>query len=67
MADYRHDLQFGVFIRPDAGQTDAVLELSRLADVVGLDVVSFQDHTRSASSSSRWPGSACDEASIAPL
>ena len=30
--------------RPSARQADAVVELSRLADVVGLDLVSFQDH-----------------------
>ena len=44
MTDYGHELQFGVFITPDAGQVDAVLELSKLADLVGLDLVSFQDH-----------------------
>ena len=44
MPDYRHDLQFGVFITPLAAQADGVLELARLADVVGLDIVSFQDH-----------------------
>jgi alkanesulfonate monooxygenase SsuD/methylene tetrahydromethanopterin reductase-like flavin-dependent oxidoreductase (luciferase family)/uncharacterized protein (UPF0335 family) len=44
MTDYGHELQFGVFITPDAGQADAVLELSRLADLVGLDLVTFQDH-----------------------
>jgi hemerythrin-like domain-containing protein len=44
MADYRQDLQFGVFIAPLAEQADAVLELARLADVVGLDLVTFQDH-----------------------
>src|SRR4051812_47618008 len=42
MPDYRQDLQFGVFIPPLAGQADGVVELSRLADVVGLDVVTFQ-------------------------
>ena len=42
--DYRHDLMFGVFITPAADQAQAVIELSRLADVVGLDLVSFQDH-----------------------
>jgi hypothetical protein len=42
--DYRHDLQFGAFIVPVARQADAVVELSRLADVAGLDIVSFQDH-----------------------
>jgi hypothetical protein len=44
MPDYRHDLQFGVFITPVAAQADGVVELARLADVVGLDIVSFQDH-----------------------
>ena len=44
MTDYGHELQFGVFITPDARQVDAVLELSKLADVLGLDLVTFQDH-----------------------
>jgi alkanesulfonate monooxygenase SsuD/methylene tetrahydromethanopterin reductase-like flavin-dependent oxidoreductase (luciferase family)/hemerythrin-like domain-containing protein len=54
MADYRHDLQFGVFIPPVAGQAAAVLELSRLADVVGLDIVSFQDHPYQPSFLDAW-------------
>ena len=44
MTDYGHELQFGVFVPPEAGQVDAVLELSKLADLVGLDLVTFQDH-----------------------
>ena len=44
MTDYGHELQFGIFVTPDAGQVDAVLELSKLADVLGLDLVTFQDH-----------------------
>src|SRR5215210_5177688 len=44
MTDYGHELQFGVFIPPAARQLDAVLELSKLADVLGLDLVTFQDH-----------------------
>jgi hypothetical protein len=44
MADYRHDLQFGVFITPLAGEPAAVLELARLADPVGLELVTFPDH-----------------------
>jgi alkanesulfonate monooxygenase SsuD/methylene tetrahydromethanopterin reductase-like flavin-dependent oxidoreductase (luciferase family) len=44
MADYRQDLQFGVFITPLAGEPVTVLELARLADAVGLDLVTFQDH-----------------------
>ena len=39
MTDYRHELQFGVFITPMAEQADEVVELARLADVVGLDLV----------------------------
>jgi alkanesulfonate monooxygenase SsuD/methylene tetrahydromethanopterin reductase-like flavin-dependent oxidoreductase (luciferase family) len=44
MPDYGHDLQFGVFITPDAEQAGAVVELARLADAAGLDLVTFQDH-----------------------
>lgn len=44
MADYGQELRFGVFITPAAGQADAVLELAKLADTVGLDLVTFQDH-----------------------
>ncbi len=54
MPDYRHDLQFGVFITPAAGQADAVVELARLADVAGLDVVSFQDHPYQAAFLDMW-------------
>jgi Luciferase-like monooxygenase/Hemerythrin HHE cation binding domain len=54
MTDYGHELQFGVFITPDAGQVAAVLELSRLADVVGLDLVSFQDHPYQARFLDTW-------------
>ena len=57
MSDYGHDPQFGVFITPAAADADVVLELARLADVVGLDLVSFQDHpTRRRSST---PGRCC--------
>jgi alkanesulfonate monooxygenase SsuD/methylene tetrahydromethanopterin reductase-like flavin-dependent oxidoreductase (luciferase family)/hemerythrin-like domain-containing protein len=54
MPDYRHDLQFGVFITPAAGQADVVLELARLTDVVGLDLVSFQDHPYQPSFLDTW-------------
>jgi alkanesulfonate monooxygenase SsuD/methylene tetrahydromethanopterin reductase-like flavin-dependent oxidoreductase (luciferase family) len=54
MTDYGHELQFGVFITPDAGQVDAVLELSRLADLVGLDLVTFQDHPYQARFLDTW-------------
>ncbi len=44
MTDYGHELQFGIFVTPNAADADAVLELSKLADVLGLDLVTFQDH-----------------------
>lgn len=41
---YGHELQFGVFITPDAAQANGVVELARLADASGLELVTFQDH-----------------------
>jgi alkanesulfonate monooxygenase SsuD/methylene tetrahydromethanopterin reductase-like flavin-dependent oxidoreductase (luciferase family) len=52
--DYRHDLQFGAFIVPVARQADVVVELSRLADVAGLDIVSFQDHPYQSAFLDTW-------------
>jgi alkanesulfonate monooxygenase SsuD/methylene tetrahydromethanopterin reductase-like flavin-dependent oxidoreductase (luciferase family) len=54
MADDAHELQFGVFITPDAGQAGAVLELSQLAEHVGLDLVTFQDHPYQARFLDTW-------------
>ncbi len=44
MTDHLQELQFGVFVPPLAEQADAVVELAELAEVSGLDLVSFQDH-----------------------
>ena len=44
MTDYGQSLQFGVFITPSAADAQQVVELAQLADTLGLDVVSFQDH-----------------------
>ncbi|HEX5910303.1 MAG TPA: LLM class flavin-dependent oxidoreductase, partial [Thermoleophilaceae bacterium] len=44
MADYGQSLQFGVFITPDAADADGVVALSQVADTLGLDILSFQDH-----------------------
>ena len=44
VTDTAHELQFGVFIPPLAEQADAVVELAQLAEVSGLDLVTFQDH-----------------------
>jgi hypothetical protein len=42
--DYGHELEFGLFVTPSAGDADAVVALATLADRSGLDLVSFQDH-----------------------
>ena len=44
MADYGHDLSFGIFVTPQAGAGPHVIELARRADAAGLDWVSVQDH-----------------------
>ena len=44
MADYGHDLSFGIFVTPQADAGPHVIELARRADAVGLDWVSVQDH-----------------------
>lgn len=54
MADYGHDLQFGVFITPAAEGADQVIELAELADVSGLDLVTFQDHPYQARFLDTW-------------
>lgn len=51
MTDYGHELQFGVFIAPDAGQADAVIKLGRLADTLGLDLVTSRTTRAKAGSS----------------
>lgn len=42
--DYGHDLRFGLFPTPDASQPQRVLDLALLAEDVGLDLVTVQDH-----------------------
>jgi alkanesulfonate monooxygenase SsuD/methylene tetrahydromethanopterin reductase-like flavin-dependent oxidoreductase (luciferase family) len=54
MADYGHELRFGVFLPPEAAQADAVLALARRADAVGLDLVTFQDHPYQARFLDTW-------------
>jgi len=44
MADYGHDLSFGIFVTPRADAGPHILELARRADAAGLDWVSVQDH-----------------------
>lgn len=54
MPDYGRELQFGAFIPPVAAQAGEVIELARLADVVGLDLVTFQDHPYQPSFLDTW-------------
>jgi alkanesulfonate monooxygenase SsuD/methylene tetrahydromethanopterin reductase-like flavin-dependent oxidoreductase (luciferase family) len=44
MADHGHELLFGAFLPPDAVQAEAVLDLARLVEELGLDLLAFQDH-----------------------
>jgi alkanesulfonate monooxygenase SsuD/methylene tetrahydromethanopterin reductase-like flavin-dependent oxidoreductase (luciferase family) len=54
MADYRQDLRFGAFITPDAAEAPRTLELARLADAIGLDLVTVQDHPYQARHLDTW-------------
>jgi alkanesulfonate monooxygenase SsuD/methylene tetrahydromethanopterin reductase-like flavin-dependent oxidoreductase (luciferase family) len=44
MPDYRHSLEFGYFLIPDARDPDGVIETARLADRLGYDLLAVQDH-----------------------
>jgi alkanesulfonate monooxygenase SsuD/methylene tetrahydromethanopterin reductase-like flavin-dependent oxidoreductase (luciferase family) len=44
MADYGHELSFGIFVTPQADAGPRAIELARRADAAGLDWVSVQDH-----------------------
>jgi hypothetical protein len=44
MADYGHDLLFGIFPTPTAADPDRVIALAQLAEQAGLDLVTIQDH-----------------------
>jgi alkanesulfonate monooxygenase SsuD/methylene tetrahydromethanopterin reductase-like flavin-dependent oxidoreductase (luciferase family) len=44
MPDYGHDIEFGYFLVPDAGDPGGVLETARVADRLGYDLLAIQDH-----------------------
>jgi alkanesulfonate monooxygenase SsuD/methylene tetrahydromethanopterin reductase-like flavin-dependent oxidoreductase (luciferase family) len=44
MADYGHDLQFGFFLDPATGDPARTLEIARLLDELGFDLIGIQDH-----------------------
>lgn len=54
MTDYLHELSFGAFITPDAGDPFRAVEVSRLAETVGLDYVTIQDHPYQARFLDTW-------------
>lgn len=54
MSDYGHPLEFGVFLPPAAEAAGDTLTLARLADRLGLDLVSVQDHPYQAAFLDSW-------------
>ncbi|MER7589899.1 LLM class flavin-dependent oxidoreductase [Micromonospora sp. NPDC127501] len=44
MSDYGHDLVFGSFVTPSADNPGRAVGVAVLAEQVGLDLVTFQDH-----------------------
>ncbi len=54
MTDYGHELRFGLFPTPEAARAGDVLELVQLAEVLGLDLVSVQDHPYQAKYLDTW-------------
>ena len=44
MADYGHDLQFGLFLDPSTGNPALTLEIARILDELGYDLIGVQDH-----------------------
>jgi len=44
VSDYGHEMAFGAFVTPSSARPQGVVELARLADRAGLDLVTFQDH-----------------------
>jgi len=54
VTDYGQDLEFGVFLTPDADRAVEVVEQAQLADVLGLDLVTIQDHPYQARHLDAW-------------
>lgn len=44
MTDYGHPIRFGTFITPTNADPQAPVELARLSEQLGYDLVTFQDH-----------------------
>jgi alkanesulfonate monooxygenase SsuD/methylene tetrahydromethanopterin reductase-like flavin-dependent oxidoreductase (luciferase family)/FAD/FMN-containing dehydrogenase len=52
--DYGHDLLFGAFITPTAGDPQGPVALAQLAEASDLDLVTFQDHPYQPSFLDTW-------------
>src|SRR5271167_2439097 len=44
MGDYGHELTFGTFIAPESRRPLEIVELARVTERAGLDLVTFMDH-----------------------
>jgi alkanesulfonate monooxygenase SsuD/methylene tetrahydromethanopterin reductase-like flavin-dependent oxidoreductase (luciferase family)/hemerythrin-like domain-containing protein len=54
MTDYGHELQFGTFLTPSADNAAQILELAQLTELVGLELVTIQDHPYQARHLDTW-------------
>ncbi|CAN5120527.1 hypothetical protein BH09ACT6_BH09ACT6_14960 [soil metagenome] len=54
MPDYGHPVKFGSFITPVNQPPDRAVDLSRLSEDLGLDLVTFQDHPYQADFHDTW-------------
>jgi FAD/FMN-containing dehydrogenase len=52
--DYGHPLTFGTFITPAAARPEAPVQLARLSESLGFDLVTFQDHPYQSSFLDTW-------------
>lgn len=52
--DYGHELQFGIFSLPSADGAGQAIQAAKLADVLRLDLVTFQDHPYQAKFLDTW-------------
>ena len=44
MVDYGHDLQYGFFLDPSTGHPERTVEIARILDELGYDLIGVQDH-----------------------
>jgi alkanesulfonate monooxygenase SsuD/methylene tetrahydromethanopterin reductase-like flavin-dependent oxidoreductase (luciferase family) len=54
MADYLHPLRFGSFVTPIAATPQHPVDMARLSEELGLDLVTFQDHPYQAVFQDTW-------------